>query len=145
LTTFRRAAVRRDGSRYVRTQNIERERTEKLLALHPEIRKGIEPVYLRLVREECYDLADDPGERTNLAPQRAAACAEERAVIAAHLDLAYRLRRFFGGTEPAAISGALVRELHAIGYFGASGFDGELPVDRQIEEESEEAPEDAPR
>lgn len=142
LTTFRRASVRRDGTRYVRTRNIERERISKLLALHPEIRPGVEPVYLRLVREEYYDLAADPAGRTNAASRNAAACAAEAAFLGSALDEARRFRRASGGPEPAAISGALVQQLHQIGYFGASGFDGELDVDEEIREESIEEPED---
>jgi len=141
LTTYRRASLRRDGSRYVRTRNIERRRTEKLLADHPEIRKAIEPIYLRLVREEYYDLASDPGERRNAARARARECAEDRAALAAALDEAHRFRLEAGGPDAAVISGALVRHLHAIGYFGASGFDAEIPLPSEIAEESEEEPE----
>jgi len=72
--------------------------------------------YIQAPRPELYDLAADPGERTNLLPAQASKGEAMRAVLRGFLD---QERRDAGNA--GAVPAELLEKLGALGYVGAGG------------------------
>ncbi len=95
-------------------------------ALHPRYHFGWSELYalttdrqryIQAPREELYDLVADPGERENIAPQRARTVRELRAA----LDT---LRDGARPAAPAPVSDDALRRLQSLGYVGSGGVVG---------------------
>jgi arylsulfatase A-like enzyme len=141
LTQFRRSAVRRATTKYVRTRNVEFDRFNQLIKNFEKYRAVLEPLYLRPKGEEFYDLTTDPREQNDLAAQRQPACDADLATVNQVLLKNWAMRRAFGGSGQAATSSANMINLRAIGYVG-EGNETTLSLDQEIKEEQAE---DIPR
>lgn len=69
----------------------------------------------RLVKEELYDLAEDPGEQVNLLPDEADRIGKLRHQVRDYLDVV-RASRERGGGERIVVDDELAEKLRALGY-----------------------------
>jgi arylsulfatase A-like enzyme/tetratricopeptide (TPR) repeat protein len=67
--------------------------------------------FIRAPRSELFDAASDPGEKSNLAPQRPSVVASMNAFLDRHVAA--------GATPPGAVSPQVRRRLEALGYLGS--------------------------
>ena len=137
LTTFRRASLRRDATKYIRTRSVEADRFAKILAGYKKYQKVLLPMYTTSCGEEYYDLLADPHEATDLAPERVAACDGDLAIVNRVLDQNWTKRKVFGGSLHAAGN---TTNLKALGYVADT--DQPKKVEEEIDEEKRE---DIPR
>ncbi|MBI1851225.1 MAG: sulfatase [Planctomycetes bacterium] len=140
LTVFRRASVRRETTKYIRTRNIERDRMTNLLQSYPEFRSTLEPIYARFVRELYFDLVSDPGEKSNIASLRKSDCDSDYRLLDAALSTAREIRVGLGGPTSAGSSSDLSDRLHALGYLSSSR--ASVSVSDEIADERREDPDD---
>jgi len=75
--------------------------------------------YIQAPRPELYDLANDPGETTNLAPAEATRAGAMRAGLGKFLDAERAAAARAGGAAPA-VAPELLEKLGALGYVGGA-------------------------